>query len=62
MFLYCGTRLVGIIGYHLTASLPPQPTSPKIGFSYRTGKFRQGLGIPRMAAQIDYMIPQPQSR
>ena len=33
MFLYCRMRLVGIIGYHLTVSLPPQPTRPKSGFS-----------------------------
>jgi hypothetical protein len=44
VFLHCGMRLVGIIGYHLTVSLPPQPTSPEIGFTYETRKFRKGFG------------------
>jgi hypothetical protein len=62
MFLYCGMRLVGIIGYHLTVSLPPRPTSPKIGFAYETGKFRQGSGgFCSSQCKLHYVTTQPQS-
>lgn len=51
MFLCCGVRLVGIIGYRLTVSLPTQPTSPKIGFFFESEYFGRVFGTsycPRM--------------
>ena len=42
-FLHCGMRLVGIIGYHLTVSLPPLPTLPKTEFIYGGGSLGKGF-------------------
>ena len=44
MFLLCGMRLVGIIGYRLAASLPTQPTSPEIGFFFESEYFGRVFG------------------